>query len=293
MNKLENKSSEHRLIVLPLQTADCSHFNGIGLTLHFLLGNTIATNTYLKEFWFGWRVGRLFSEEKTLEGYNRGKNKLLNLKHLSQEQDVRFWLSGKVVDNHATLFLYDGNKDGPVSPRTIAFSFDDNLIGFRKTFIQWIQECGLPYAQVNRRSALWSEKINPEAADMLGKALERLYIYSAFGHSEKGPLDLTPFKEAVKFSPRSFMCQNLMGWAHYRNENYDHAKQAFLRALQENPVSPGAMSGLMWCGVYTSNAEEALYWTRRKASVMNKDVEKAQKITLAKIKKIGGIGTSK
>ncbi len=288
MNKLENPSGAHRFIVLPLQTEDHNHFNGVGLTLHFLLGNTIATNTYLKEFWFGWRVAKLFSDEQKLEGFNRGKIKLLNLKQLSREQNVRFWLSGQVVGNHSTLYLYDGDDDGPVSPRTIAYSFDDDLIGFRKTFIQWLEECGLPYAQVNRRSALWPEKINLKAANVLGRALERFYIYSAYGHSKKGPIDLTLFEEAVESSPQSFMSQNLLGWAYYRNENYDHSKQAFLRALQENPVSPGAMSGLMWCGVYTNNEEEALYWTRRKASVMNKDLEGAQKATLAKLKKIAG-----
>ncbi len=52
MNKLENEKGKHRLIVLPIQPQPSNDFNGIGLALHFLLGNTIAVNTYLKEFWF-------------------------------------------------------------------------------------------------------------------------------------------------------------------------------------------------------------------------------------------------
>lgn len=286
MNKLEKTTGEHRLIVLPLQPRPSDDFSGIGLTLHFLLGNTIAVNTYLKEFWFGWRVKSLFPNEKKLERYNRGQAKPLNLKQLCVEQGIRFWLYGQAGKDEASLCLYDDKDGEPAASITISFSFDDNLIGFRKSFIQWLNDCGLPYAQVSRRSALWPETMNPAGADKFGHALERFYIHSAYGNPEKESFDLSLVKEATAASPQSFMSLNLLGWAYYRNKDYAGAKEAFLRALQANPVSPGAMSGLMWCGVFTKNEEEALYWTTRKASVMNRDVEKARQATLKRLKKV-------
>lgn len=285
MNKLENTTGKDRFIVLPFQPRSHSDFNGVGLSLHFLLGNTIVVNTYLKEFWFGWRVKKLFAEDTNFKKYNRGQNKYLNFLRLSEEQDIRFCLYGQVHEKETALFLYDGKESKPAVSTTLSFSFDDDLIGFRNTFIQWLDDCGLPYAQVSRRSALWPEKLTPTSADTLGRALEQFYIYSAYGHSESGPIDLSLFEAAMKASPQSFMAQNLMGWAYYRNNDYARAKAAFLRALQANPVSPGAMSGLMWCGVFTKDEEEALYWTTRKASVLNIDVEKARQATLKRLKK--------
>ena len=102
---------------------------------------------------------------------------------------------------------------------------------------------------------------------------------------EKGRIDTGPFEKAVALSPESFMTQNLLGWAHYRNKNYAPAKAGFLRAVLVNPAGTGAMSGLMWCGIFTQNREEALYWASRAAEVRGQDVAKARQKTIKRWKK--------
>jgi len=286
MNKLENEKGKHRLIVLPIQPQSSNDFNGIGLALHFLLGNTIAVNTDLKEFWFGWRVKKLFSQEKDLKAFTHGQAKSLDLKRLTQEQGIRFWLSGQVDDHKTILSLYDGEEKGRPASTIISFSFDDYLIGFRNAFIHWLDGCGLPFSEPQKQLALWPEKMTWKGADIFGRTLEAFYIYSAYDDPNEGKIDLHPFKKVVAESPDSFMGQNLLGWACYRNKKYQNAKEAFLRALLANPDSPGVMSGLMWCGVYTKDEEEALYWASRKAVVMEKDIETARQKTLNRLKKV-------
>jgi TolA-binding protein len=89
----------------------------------------------------------------------------------------------------------------------------------------------------------------------------------------------------VNLSPNSFMAQDLLGWALYRNETYAPAKTAFLTALRENPQGAGAMAGMMWCGVMTQDKDEATYWSARKAEVCKGDVEAAREKALRLLKK--------
>ena len=81
------------------------------------------------------------------------------------------------------------------------------------------------------------------------------------------------------------MAQNLLGWAHYRNKAYQKARPGFLRAVLVNPSGTGAMSGLMWCGIFMKNKEEALFWASRAAEVRNQDVVKAREKTIKRWEK--------
>ena len=278
MNNIGKTKDMSRCIVLPLQPESAPDFNGVGLALHFLIGNTIVLHTGLKEFWFGWRVKKIFSEKKDLAGYCRGKDGRLDLKRLSAEQGIRLWIHGQVVDRHVTILLFDASKDEQAPSMTILFSIEDELVGIRQAFMYWLADHGLPFPEEQKKPALWPEKISMQGMDILGRALETFYSYSSY--EVRGGIDLRLFKEAVSTSPDSFMCQNLLGWAYYRNKIYKEAKAPFLKALQVNPNGIGAMSGLMWCGVFTKNREEALYWAERKAEVRQEDIETAKQKVL-------------
>jgi Pyruvate/2-oxoacid:ferredoxin oxidoreductase gamma subunit len=110
--------------------------------------------------------------------------------------------------------------------------------------------------------------------DAVGQALEGFYIYSAYGGD--GPLDVSPFKLAVTMAPESFMAQDLYGWALYRSQDYKAARGAFLTSLRINPAGAGAMSGLMWCGVYGKDLEETMFWSGRKADICHQDIQAAR-----------------
>lgn len=282
VNNLEKTKDISRCIVLPLQPESAPDFNGVGLALHFLLGNTIVLHTGLKEFWFGWRVKKIFPEKKDLAGYCRGKDGRLDLKRLSAEQGIHLWIHGQVVDRRVTILLFNASKDEQAPSMTIPFSIEDELVGFCQAFIYWLEDCGLPFPEEQKKHALWPEKISTQGMDILGRALEAFYLYSSY--DGQGGIDLRLFKEAVLTSPDSFMCQNLLGWAYYRNKCYKEAKASFLKALQANPNGTGAMSGLMWCGVFTINREEALYWAERKAAVRQEDLETAKQKVLNRFK---------
>ena len=282
MNNIGKTKDMSRCIVLPLQPESAPDFNGVGLALHFLLGNTIVLHTGLKEFWFGWRVKKIFPEKKDLGGYCRGKGGRLDLKRLSAEQGIRLWIHGQVVHRDVTISLFDALKDKQAPSKTILFSIEDELVGIRQAFMYWLADRGLPFPEEQKKSALWPEKISMQGMDILGRALEAFYLYSSY--DGQGEIDLRLFKEAVAIAPDSFMGQDLLGWAYYRNKCYNEAKASFLKALQANPKGTGAMSGLMWCGVFTENREEALYWAERKAEVRQEDIEAAKQKVLNRFK---------
>jgi hypothetical protein len=82
------------------------------------------------------------------------------------------------------------------------------------------------------------------------------------------------------------MAQDLYGWALYRNKQYARAKAAFLTSLAINPAGAGAMSGLMWCGVYGQDLEEAMFWSGRKADVCRQDVPAAREAGRRRYRKV-------
>lgn len=269
------QSPTDQCIVLPFRADKRAPFDGTGLALHFLVGNVLALHTGLKEMWFGWRVKKIFPKKASFERYCRDAADKLDLLQVSRAQQVRLWLHGNFSDPSVALHFFDGQApDVRRAPVRLPISIDDGLIGFRTQLLKWLEFMGRPMPQAQVQAALWPETVGRVGLDAVGRALEGFYIYSAYGGD--GPLDPIPFKKAVAEAPESFMAHDLYGWALYRNKDYKAAKQAFLTALRINPAGTGAMSGLMWCGVYGKDLEEAMFWSGRKADICRQDVQAAR-----------------
>jgi len=284
MSKSGKIKGRPQCIVLPFQPDPSEDFNGVGLALHFLLGNVMALHTGLKECWFGWRVNKIFPEKTDLKAYCRGKEVLVDLHQVSTEQNVRFWLYGKAGDRFVTVFLFDAADNEQSLSKRIPVSYSDGLVEFRRIFLDHLAACGHPFPAKQVQPALWAETISMQGMDILGRALESFYLHSAY--SGKGKIDSGLFEKAAAVAPNSFMAQDILGWASYRSQDYRAAKESFLRALRSNPHGIGAMSGLMWCGVYTGDREEAQFWAARKAEVRGEDIKEARQKALNRMKKL-------
>jgi tetratricopeptide (TPR) repeat protein len=280
-----NPASTEQCIVLPLRPVNPQLFDGTGLALHFLIGNVLVLHTGLKEMWFGWRVKKIFPQQETLQRYCRDAASRLDLIQVSRSQKVRFWLFGTYENHTASLHLFDAKAlPRPFSSIDLPISIDDGLIEFRRRFIQWLDALGHPMPKQQISGALWPEAIQRKGLDAVGRALEAFYIYSAY--TGDAPLDLTLFRRAADETPESFMAQDLHGWALYRSRDYKAAKIAFLKSLRINPSAAGAMSGLMWCGVYAKDLEEAMFWSGRKADLCGKDVQAARESARRRYEKV-------
>ena len=269
-------------IVFPFQPDPLEDFSGLGFALHFLLGNVMVQHQGLKECWFGWRANRIFPEKAKLEAYCRGEENLVDLYRISTEQNVRFWLYGKAGSRCATVFLFDAADNEQSPSKRIPVSCSDGLVEFRRIFLDYLEACGHPFPAKQEQPALWIETISMQGMDILGRALELFYLHSAYG--KKGNIDLDLFKKATTLAPNSFMAQNLLGWASYRNTDYRGAKESFLRALRINPHGIGAVSGLMWCDMYTGDRKEAQFWAERKAEMRGEDIKEARQKAINRMK---------
>lgn len=263
-----------KCIVLPFQPMPGISFDGVGLALHFLLGNVLVLHGGLKELWFGWRVKKLFDDAGALSAYCRGEGRPIVPADHSKQQNVRFWVHGHYSPDDVRAQIFDAVNPQVDLSDVLPISISDHLVKFRQKFIRLFHRTGLELSAAQQKAALWKEKIPIDGLDAVGRALETFYRFSAFPQGE--PLDLKPFKRAVEKAPESFMSHDLMGWAHYRQKDYDNAGHSFRKALTINPNGAGVMSGLMWCGVFTRNWEETNYWAARNADVCDKDVVKAK-----------------
>ena len=280
-----NTPPTDQCIVLPFRPQPPLPFDGSGLALHFLLGNVLILHSGLKEMWFGWRVKKIFATPEQLEKYCRDAAIRLDLGRVSREQKVRFWLAGSFSRKTVQLDFFDGQQpEAGHAPVEHPITIDDGLVRFRTRFIDWLASTGRAMPPEQVQPALWSEAADAAGLDAIGRALEAFYHYSAF--EGEAALDLSAFQKAVGLAPESFMAQDLYGWALYRNQNYRAAREAFLTSLRINPAGAGAMAGLMWCGVYNKDLEEAMFWSGRKADVCRQDVQAAREAGRRRYEKV-------
>ncbi|UCF83391.1 MAG: hypothetical protein JSV50_19805 [Desulfobacteraceae bacterium] len=283
----KKEESKPRLIVLPLQPKEGQAYDGIGLGVHFLLGNVVALHTGLKEFWFGWRVKKIFLKKEKLRAYCRGEGPPLDIAKLGKEQDIRYWLGGSVQQQGSTiqiaLVLTDTNGEREEWATELILDPADQLIGFRKGFLAWLDACGLPFPDAQVANALWPEKTTLKSLELLGRDLEAYYLHSSWG--DKGPFDPELFDSAVSAAPSSYLAHDLKGWVLYKNKDYKSAEKSFRSAIKMNSVGLGAISGLMWCAVYTNDEENAYKWAMAKADIRGESREAAKASVARRIKK--------
>ena len=265
----KKEESKPRLIVLPLQSKRGKAYDGIGLGVHFLLGNVVALHTGLKEFWFGWRVKKIFLEKERLRAYCRGEGSQLDIPKLGKEQDIRYWLWGSVQQQEGKvqvdLALKDTKGDRTEWKTTLILDPSDHLIGFRKGFLAWLKACGLPFKNTQVTKALWPENTTLKSLDLLGRDLKTYYLHSSW--DDKDLLDPELFDSSVSAAPFSYLAHDLKGWTLYKNKDYNSAEESFRSAININPNGLGAISGLMWCAVYTNDKQKACKWAMTKADI--------------------------
>jgi len=263
-------------IVLPILSPQTEKLQGMGLGLHFLIGNVLVLNRRLKEMWFGWRVRKLFPEAKHLLAYCRGEIAAPDFLCLAAEQKIRYWFSGRCTRETLFLNLTDTGRKQNEGVQPFSIHTEDHLIGFRKAFMDWAASFGIRFDAMEREAALWPERISPEGLAAVGQALLAFYALTAY---DNPVLEIAPFIRAAACAPSSFMAQDLLGWARYRREEFEPARAAFEAALQKNPQGVGAMAGLMWCAVKRNHAEEALDWAVQKAELRGENIQKVREKT--------------
>ncbi len=277
---------EYRCIVLPFQPQPGQPFDGVGLALHFLLGNVVVLHTGLQELWFGWRVKKLFTDAAHLAAYCRGAPLEIGLGQLGRQQGVRFWVYGRYRRQMCELGIHDGDRNEPEKFTPLPVSCRDHLVQFRRSFMECFDLTGNAFSAARKKAALWEEPITLPGLDAVGRALEAFYRFSAF--QSGGRLQTGPFEEAVRLAPDAFMAHSLMGWAYYRRGRYPNAVGAFEHALTINPNGAGAMAGLIWCHIYMDDLEETLFWAGRKAETCSRDAALAREKALTLFQKHAG-----
>ncbi len=286
----QGNNHHHRFIVMPFQPDSTQPYNGIGMGLHFLLGNVMAVQTLLKEFWFGWRVDKLFKNQSELYDFCRGKKQLDNLERYAEDQEIKYWLNGTFFQNKdsilLSLILSVFNGKGQEFKKNFHVPLSDDLIGFRCEFTDWLGSLSLPFGETQLKKILWPETISIEGLDFLGRSMESTYINYINKSTSDDPINLDFFEKAVLAAPDSYLALDMKGWGLYKNKLYKEAKHAFEKAISFNKDGLGALSGLMWCYIFMNNQDLATRYAIAKADVRNESHDKARSFVTRKIKAI-------
>jgi tetratricopeptide (TPR) repeat protein len=212
-----------------------------------------------------------------LKAYCRESKPFSGIRELGKREKVRFWLEGQYQreGEGLSLALVLHDTEGMLESKIRLFiTLDDQLLGVRKQFFDWLERCGLTFVGIEK--ANWPEHVTARGLDFLGRALETTYLNYIQTSGSTDLIDLSWFDRAVDASKNSYLTQDLMGWGLYKNGEYKTAKKAFASALELNPDGLGALSGMMWCAVSVKNREEALHYALAKANCRGEDPEKAR-----------------
>lgn len=279
-----------KLIVMPLTPAQGQEYNGIGLGIHFFLGNIMAVQDKLMEFWFGWRVNKLFNSTDQLHAYCQGKTPDFDIGAAGEEQGIRYWLSGEYKQEKDSVSIALKLTDTTtMNTEYGSFNMDVNnaFSAFFKTFFSWIDKCGLPFSTQQASIASWPENTGLLGLDLLGRAVETTYISYVDGSGADSLISTENYEKSIAASPDSFLAHDLYAWALYKNKDYDQAVAAFNTALFYNVNGFGAVAGLMWCAVAKENRENALKHALTKAGLRNEDPQKARSFVAKKFETTG------
>jgi len=268
-DELTPMDNRPKMIVLPLQPDVGQAYNGIGLGIHFLLGNMIVVYPELAEFWFGWRVKKIFKRVSDLSDFCRGK-KTMDIPQLAKEQEIRFWLSGRYAQKkgmiQVSLLLYDADHKKTCT-KMFRLYFYDFLVSFAHDFLEWLGQSSLPLDHRQMPNAVWKEDTSIQGLEYLGRALERFYQRGMDPSMQKKAVD--GFEKAVNQAPESYLAHDLEGWNFYKNQSCKNARQSFKKALEKNAAGVGAIAGMIGCHVCEKNREKALAFSMAKADVRN------------------------
>jgi tetratricopeptide (TPR) repeat protein len=283
--RINMTEKKQKLIVMPFIPEDDQEYNGLGLGIHFFLGNIMAIHTGLQEFWFGWRVKKLFPEIKLLKAYCQGDGPALDIIKLAEEQGIRYWLEGKYKQDKDLIILSLSLVDtgGKTHTKQLTANVNDGLENFSDMFFDWLSKCNLPVTKAQRAKALWPEKISIKGLEFLGDALETTYLSYIDPSSANDVADFKLFEKAVSVSPDSYLTHNLLAWALYKKQDYNSAIRSFKSAINYNKDGLGALSGLMWCALFTENKDNAFKYAIAKADVRQEDHEKAKAFVVKKL----------
>ncbi len=265
-----------KLIVMPLVPARGQEYNGTGLGIHFLIGNMMAVHDALTEFWFGWRVNKLFPQKKMLKEYCRGNTPDLDYYSLGQEQGIRYWLSGDYKEQQETVAIRLELTDAQTKQThscELTMDLNNGFKGFYKEFFRWFDTCGLPFSNEQAQKASWQEMITVQGFDFLGQAIAVTYNNYIDG---AGAIDIQNFEKSIASSPDSFLAHDLYAWALYKNQAYAQAEKSFHTSLKYNENGMGAIAGLMWCAIFKKDENQAYAYALAKANVRNDDPDKAR-----------------
>ena len=279
-----------KCIVMPLRPEPGQTDTGVGLGLHFLIGNIIVLHSTFQEFWFGWRYKKIFPEEAAFVDYAHSPDQPFDTLAAGNTQKVRYWVEGDyrvrgdVVDTR--LILTDTAAGQRMGDARLEADPDGQYIGYRVDVMNWMAVCGLPFPDVQSARVLWSEELSLAGLDLLGKGLGAYYRH--LGYGGRGPVDTAFLDRAAVLAPGAYLVHDLLGWVRYKNEDYAAAEKAFRAAIDINPHGAGALGGLMWVAVVTGNTRDAYAWAEAKAEACGASVQDAREKTARLLKKRAG-----
>lgn len=253
-----------RALVLPLQPAEGTEYDGLGPAIQNVIENLLALHPALEETYLLRHMGGPFPTAGDLQSYMLGKRPWREPLAGAAREGARYVLGGRILPGlQAQVWLLD-IKRGKTFTATVPIDAQMGLVACRRALIDFLgSDAGLAFPPEQAAKALTPIIGTSGALRAFGLSYGSYMVFSHLGR--RSYLDLELSRRSADKAPRSYLALNMHAWLLYVSRQYTEAEEFFKKALATDPNGMDSMDGMAQCAMLTGGIEAATPWVLRKA----------------------------
>ncbi|MBI4804529.1 MAG: hypothetical protein HY795_04770 [Desulfovibrio sp.] len=263
-------SAEERAIVLPLQPAQGTEYDGLGPAVQNVIENLLALHPACEETYLLRHMRLPFPTSGDLQSYILGKRPPQEPLAGLVREGARFVLGGRILPGLLAEVWIADLTTGKSSVAVLPIDANGGLLGLRRGVIDLLGRMdGLALAPAQAAKMLTPDKTTGNALRVFGRSYGSYLVLSHLG--TRSALDLALSKRAVDLAPQSYLATNMHGWMLYASRKREDAIHFFRAALKIDPNGVDALDGMVQTSLRQGGLDAALPWTLRKARTRGTD----------------------
>jgi tetratricopeptide (TPR) repeat protein len=262
--------ASERAVVLPLQPAQGTEYDGLGPAVLNVIENLLALHPACEETYLLRHMRIPFPTAGDLQSYILGKRPPQEPLAGLVREGARYVLGGSILPGlRAEVWVADLTT-GKSFVSVLPIDANGGLLALRQGVIELLGKMdGLALAPAQAAKMLTPDKTTSEALRIFGRSYGSYLVFSHLGN--RSSLDLALSKRAVEVAPQSYLAANMHGWMLYASRKREEAVQFFRDALKLDPNGVDALDGMVQTALRQGGADAALPWTLRKARTRGAD----------------------
>lgn len=262
-------SAAERAIVLPLQPAPGSCYDGTGPALQNIIENVLALHPDIEETYLLRHIKEVFADAGELQDFMQGRLSPARPLAGAVRQGARYVFFGAVQPGLCAEVSVLDAMTGKTLAAVVPIDPQNGLTGLRAGVLELMAAVAGPMPPEQARRAHTADSLSLSAMKAFGLSYGGYMTDSYMPGGTRIGLDAA--RRAATESPKSYLAANMLGWQLFASGETMQATLHFRQALAVDPFGVDALDGMMQSAFRLSGTEQARPWALRKARARGGD----------------------